>query len=250
MDLELKGRVCLITGGSRGIGRAIAHQLASEGADVTLTYSSNRDAAERVVREIVETYDTQAQAIGFDVKDPSACKSAVDTLVKDKGGLHILVNNAGVAIDNLIMRFKDTDLETIFRTNVFGPFALVRAAVRPMTKARWGRIVNLGSVVGEMGNTGQSAYAATKAALDGLSKSIAKEFGSRNITCNVVAPGFISTDMTADISEEMRAKMVDAIPLGDMGTPEDIANAVAFLCSNRAKYITGHVLNVNGGMYM
>lgn len=249
MDLELSGRIALVTGGSRGIGRAIAIGLAREGAQVTLTYGSRRDAADAVVEEI-RTAGGQADAVGFDVKDPAAGKAAVDALVKDKGGLHILVNNAGVAIDNLLLRYKDADLETIFRTNVFGPFALARSAARSMSKARWGRIVNLGSVVGAMGNTGQAAYAATKSALDGLSKSLARELASRNVTCNVVAPGFIQTDMTEELSEELKAKMLEAIPLGAMGSPEDIADAVAFLCSDRARYITGQVLHVNGGMYM
>ena len=249
MDLELKGKVALVTGGSRGIGRAIATALAREGADVTLTYGARADAAEETVSAI-EAAGGSASAVGFDVKDPAACKAAVDDIAKTKGGLHILVNNAGVAIDNLLMRFKDEDLDTIFRTNVFGPFALSRAVTRPMMKSRWGRIINLGSVVGEMGNSGQTAYAATKAALDGLSKSLARELASRNITCNVVAPGFIGTDMTQDLPEEAKTKMLEAIPLGAMGTPEDVADAVCFLASDRAKYITGHVLHVNGGMYM
>jgi 3-oxoacyl-[acyl-carrier protein] reductase len=249
MDLELGGRVALVTGGSRGIGRAIARALAAEGADVTLTYGAHADAANAVVDEITAAGGA-ASAVGFDVKDPAACKAAVDDLVKAKGALHILVNNAGVSIDNLILRFKDQDLDTIFRTNVFGPFALARAAARPMSKARWGRIVNLGSVVGETGNTGQTAYAATKAALDGLSKSLARELASRSVTCNVVAPGYIGTDMTSELAEATKEKMLEAIPLGAMGTPEDIADAVAFLCSERARYITGQVLNVNGGMYM
>ena len=249
MDLELKGKVALVTGGSRGIGRAIATALAREGADVTLTYGARADAAEETVSAI-EAAGGSASAVGFDVKDPAACKAAVDDIAKTKGGLHILVNNAGVAIDNLLMRFKDEDLDTIFRTNVFGPFALSRAVTRPMMKSRWGRIINLGSVVGEMGNSGQTAYAATKAALDGLSKSLARELASRNITCNVVAPGFIGTEMTQDLPEEAKTKMLEAIPLGSMGTPEDVADAVCFLASDRAKYITGHVLHVNGGMYM
>lgn len=249
MDMELKGRVALVTGGSRGIGKAIAKGLAAEGADVTLTYGSNQTAADAVVEEIRAAGGTAA-AVGFDVKDPAACKSAVETLAKEKGGLHILVNNAGVAIDNLLLRFKDDDLDTIFRTNVFGPFALARASARPMSKARWGRIVNLGSVVGEMGNPGQTAYAATKAALDGLSKSLARELASRNVTCNVVAPGFIGTDMTAELPDGAKEKMLEAIPLGAMGEPQDVADAVTFLCSERARYITGHVLHVNGGMYM
>lgn len=249
MDLQLSGRVALVTGGSRGIGRAIAMTLAKEGADVTLTYGSNSSAADEVVKAI-EAEGGTASAVGFDVKDPAACKAAVDELVKAKGGLHILVNNAGVSIDNLLMRFKDADLETIFRTNVFGPFALARAAARPMSKARWGRIINLGSVVGRSGNTGQTAYAATKSALHGLSKSLAKELASRNVTCNVVAPGFIETDMTDALAEETRAGILAAVPLGCMGAAQDVADAVAFLASDRAKYITGHVLDVNGGMYM
>lgn len=249
MDLELSGRVALVTGGSRGIGRAIALALAREGADVTLAYGASQAAAEEVVREVASHGGT-AQAVAFDVKDPEAGKAAVDALVKQKGALHILVNNAGVAIDNLLLRYKDADLELIFRTNVLGPFALTRAAARSMTKARWGRIVNLGSVVGAMGNAGQTAYAATKSALDGLSKSLARELASRNVTCNVVAPGFIATDMTKDLPEASRAKMLESIPLGVMGTPEDIADAVTFLCSERARYITGHVLHVNGGLYM
>lgn len=249
MDMALQGRVALVTGGSRGIGKAIAKGLAAEGADVTLTYGSNASAAETVVEEI-RSGGGSAGAVGFDVKDPGACKAAVETLAKEKGSLHILVNNAGVAIDNLLLRFKDEDLDTIFRTNVFGPFALARAAARPMSKARWGRIVNLGSVVGEMGNPGQTAYSATKAALDGLSKSLARELASRNVTCNVVAPGFIGTDMTSELPEAAKTKMLEAIPLGAMGTPEDVADAVTFLCSDRARYITGHVLHVNGGMYM
>lgn len=249
MELQLEGRIALVTGGSRGIGRAIAQALCREGANVTLSYASNEQAASAVVEEI-RAAGGQATAISLDVQDSEACKVAVDALVKDKGALHILVNNAGVAIDNLLMRYKDPDLETSFRTNVFGPFALARAAARPMSKARWGRIVNLGSVVGATGNTGQAAYAATKAALEGLSKSLAREFASRNVTCNVVSPGFISTDMTADIPEATKEKMLESIPLGAMGTPEDVADAVAFLCSERARYITGHVLHVNGGMYM
>lgn len=249
MDLALKDRVALVTGGSRGIGRAISMALAQEGADVTLTYGSNEAAAAEVVAAIRQQ-GGRADAVGFDVKDPAACKKAIENLVREKGGLHVLVNNAGVAIDNLLMRYKDEDLDTIFRTNVFGPFALARAAARPMSKARWGRIINLGSVVGEMGNTGQAAYAATKAALDGLSKSLARELASRNVTCNVVAPGFIGTDMTQDLPEASKEKMVDLIPLGAMGSAQDVADAVCFLASDRAKYITGHVLNVNGGMYM
>lgn len=249
MDLGLKDKVALVTGGSRGIGRAIAEALAREGAKVCFTYTSNEAAAQETVAAI-EAAGGSASAKKFDVGDAEAAKAAVDELVKTEGGLHILVNNAGVSIDGLLMRYKDDDLARIFQTNVFGAFYLARAASRPMMKARWGRIVMLGSVVGETGNVGQAAYASTKAALDGMAKSLARELASRNITANVVAPGYIGTDMTSTISEEMKTMMLSSIPAGEMGKPEDIADAVAFLCSDRARYITGQVVNVNGGMYM
>lgn len=249
MQTGLQGKIALVTGGSRGIGRATSIALAKEGVDVTFTYGSNEAAAQQTVADI-EAAGGTAAAIRFDVGDAAACKSAVADLVKAKGALHILVNNAGVSIDGLLMRYKDEDLDKIFRTNVHGPFYLARAAARPMMKAKWGRIIMMGSVVGEMGNTGQAAYAATKAALDGMAKSMARELASRNITANVVAPGFIGTDMTDSLPDEVKTGMLGAIPLGKMGEPEDIAQAVTFLASDAAKYITGHVLNVNGGMYM
>lgn len=249
MQTGLKGKIALVTGGSRGIGRATSIALAKEGVDVTFTYGSNEAAAQQTVADI-EAAGGTAAAVRFDVGDAAACKSAVADLVKAKGALHILVNNAGVSIDGLLMRYKDEDLEKIFRTNVHGPFYLARAAARPMMKAKWGRIIMMGSVVGEMGNTGQAAYAATKAALDGMAKSMARELASRNITANVVAPGFIGTDMTDSLPDEVKTGMLSAIPLGKMGDADDIAQAVTFLASDAAKYITGHVLNVNGGMYM
>jgi 3-oxoacyl-[acyl-carrier protein] reductase len=249
MDLGISGRIALVTGGSRGIGRATALALAQEGADVTLSYTSNEDAARSTV-EAIRAAGGKADMKRFDVGDAAACKQAVEELVAEKGGLHILVNNAGVSIDGLLLRYKDEDLDRIFRTNVFGSFYLARAAARPMMKARFGRIIMMGSVVGEMGNTGQAAYAATKSALHGMAKSMAKELASRNITVNVIAPGFIATDMTSTMTEEMKQALLGTIPSGEMGSGEDIADAVRFLASARARYITGHVLDVNGGLYM
>ncbi len=249
MELGLTGRVALVTGGSRGIGRAIAVALAREGAKVTLTYGSRREAADEAVAAIRRD-GGEAEALGFDVGDPAAGKAAVESVTKTQGGLHILVNNAGVAIDNLLLRLKDDELDTLFRTNVLGPFALARAAARPMTKARWGRIINIGSVVGAMGNGGQTGYGATKAALEGMARSLARELASRNVTCNVVAPGFIGTDMTSGLPEAAKAHLLQSIPLGEMGQPEDVADAVCFLASERARYVTGQVLHVNGGLYM
>lgn len=249
MELSLQDKIALVTGGSRGIGRAIAQTLAAEGADVCITYTSNEKAANDTVAAI-EAAGGKACAKKFDVGDAAAAKAAVDALVKEKGALHVLVNNAGISIDGLVMRYKDDDLERIFQTNVFGAFYLARAAARPMMKARWGRIVMLGSVVGEMGNVGQTAYAATKSALGGMTKSLARELASRGVTANVVAPGYIGTDMTSEMNEEMQKMLLASIPAGEMGKPEDIADVVAFLCSERARYVTGQVVNVNGGMYM
>lgn len=249
MDLGLSGKIALVTGGSRGIGKACALALAKEGADVTISFTSNEIAAQETV-DALRAHHGKGEMVRFDVGDAAAGQAAIDALVKSKGGLQVLVNNAGVAIDGLVMRFKDEDLEKIFKTNVFGAYTLSRAACRAMMKARWGRIIMMGSVVGEMGNTGQSAYAATKSALEGLSKSLARELASRNITCNVVSPGFIDTDMTKGMTETMRAALLSQIPLGAMGSAEDIADAVTWLSSERARYVTGQVLSVNGGLYM
>jgi len=249
MQIDLTGKVALVTGGSRGIGRAIAIGLAKAGADVTLTYASNATAAEAVVAEI-SADGGKAAAIGFDVADPAAAKAAVDTLAKTKGGLHIVVANAGISVDGLAMRYKDDDLEKTFRTNVFGAFYLARASIYPMMKSRWGRLIFIGSVVGEAGNAGQAAYSASKAALEGLAKSLAKEVASRNITSNVVAPGYIESDMTNALSDAVKEAVKANIPLGSVGLPEDVANAVVFLASDRARYITGQVMGVNGGMHM
>jgi 3-oxoacyl-[acyl-carrier protein] reductase len=249
MELGLSGKIALVTGGSRGIGRAVAVALAREGADVVISYTSNEEAAKSTVAAI-EQAGGKASARKFDVGDAEACKEAVDAIAKEKGGLHILVNNAGVSLDGLLMRYKDEDLKKIFETNVFGAFYLARAASRHMMKSKWGRVVMMGSVVGEAGNVGQTAYAATKSALDGMARSIAKELASRNITANVIAPGFIDTDMTRALPAEAQTAMLAGIPAARMGTADEIADAVVFVCSERAAYISGQVLNVNGGMYM
>lgn len=249
MDLGLTGKTALVTGGSRGIGRATALALAQAGVQVNISYSSNEAAAQETVA-MVEAAGGRCFATKFDVADAEANREAVEKIVKEQGGLHILVANAGVALDGLLMRFKDEDLDKTFKTNVFGAFYGARAASRPMMKARFGRIIFMSSVVGEMGNVGQTAYAGSKAALIGMAKSMAKELASRNITVNVVAPGFIETDMTSGMNEDMKKYLSDNIPLGGVGKPEQVADAVAFLASERAAYITGHVLDVNGGLYM
>jgi len=246
---ELEGRVAFVTGGSRGIGRACALALAKAGANVTISYVGNEAAAEEAVAAI-EAAGGKGTALRLDVSDANAVRDAIEGIIQEQGSLHILIANAGISIDGLLMRYKDEDLEKLFRTNVFGAFYCARAASRAMMKARWGRIVFLGSVVGEMGNGGQSAYAATKSALSGMARSLARELASRNITVNVVSPGFIDTDMTRALGEQQKAKLVETIPLGCVGSPEDVANAVSFIASDRAAYVTGTVLDVNGGLYM
>jgi 3-oxoacyl-[acyl-carrier protein] reductase len=247
--MELQDKIALVTGGSRGIGRACAAELAKAGATVIVSYASNSEAAEQTVAEISKS-GGRARAIQFDVGDANAVKEAITGIAKEHGGLHILIASAGISLDGLIMRYSEDDLERIYRTNVFGAFFCAKAAVRPMMKSKWGRIIFMGSVVGESGNAGQAAYAGTKAALDGTAKSLAKELASRNITVNVIAPGYIETDMTRSLSEEQQQQICESIPLGEVGQPSDVAHAAAFLASDRAKYITGQVLNVNGGMYM
>lgn len=246
---DFANKVALVTGGSRGIGRAIALELARRGAHVVISYAGNEAAAADTVKAIGDA-GGKAKAVRFDVADTEACSKAVEEIVKELGGLHVLVNNAGVAIDGLLMRFKDEDWDKTLDTNLKGAFALMRAASRPMMKQRGGAIVNVSSIVGEMGNAGQSAYAASKAGLIGLTKSIARELASRNIRVNAVTPGFITTDMTAALSAELKEKMAAQIPLSRIGNAEEVASAVAFLSSDSASYITGEVLKVNGGMYM
>jgi len=213
---------------------------------VVLSYAGNEAAA----AEAVALAGPNARSIKFDVADTAACAAAVDEVVKGAGRLDVLVNNAGVAIDGLAVRIKDGDWDRTLDTNLKGAFALCRAAARPMMKQRSGSIVNLTSVVGETGNVGQAAYAASKAGLIGLTKSLARELASRNIRVNAVSPGFIDTDMTAGLSAELKAKMTETIPLGRLGSADEVARAVLFLAGDAASYVTGEVLKVNGGMYM
>ena len=244
--MDFSGKVVLVTGGSRGIGRACAVAFAERGARVAIGYAANEAEANHTLSMLRHP----GKAIRFDAADAAACARAVESVVADFGRLDVLVNNAGVAVDALVVRVKDEDWDKQLDTNLKGAFALIRAAARPMMKQRGGAIVNVTSVVGETGNSGQAAYSAAKAGLIGLTKSVARELASRNIRVNAVSPGFIDTDMTARISAEARAKMLEEIPLARLGNPPEIANAVLFLASDEASYITGEVLRVNGGMYM
>lgn len=238
----------VVTGGSRGIGRAIAHTLARDGFQIFLTYVSREDEAAKVVEEI-RAAGGRAWAFPLNVSDSGAVTDFFADNVKDKVNLAVLVNNAGITKDGFLVRMKDEDFDRIIAVNLRGAFVCTREAAKIMSKARKGRIINISSVVGQSGNAGQVNYASAKAALLGLTKSCAKELAARRITVNAVAPGFIETDMTATLTEDVRASYTQSIPLKRMGTAEDIAEAVAFLASDRASYITGQVLGVNGGMY-
>jgi 3-oxoacyl-[acyl-carrier protein] reductase len=247
---NFKDKVVLVTGGSRGIGRAIAVAFAKAGAaTVVFSYAGNEAAAQETLG-LIQAAGGKGEPLKFDVSDTAACANAVDGIIKAHGRLDVLVNNAGVAVDGLVMRVKDEDWDKQLDTNLKGPFALIRAASRPMMKQRGGAIINLTSISGQMGNAGQAAYSASKAGIIGLTKTVAKELASRNIRVNAVSPGFIGTDMTAGLNEELKKKMLEGIPLGRLGLPEEVANAVVFLASDSAAYITGEVLKVNGGMYM
>jgi 3-oxoacyl-[acyl-carrier protein] reductase len=246
---KLNGKVAIVTGGSRGIGRATAEALALQGARVVVNYVRGEAEAQQVASAIAER-GGEADVLGFDVADPKAAEEAIAGVAKRLGRLDILVANAGIAIDGLLLRLKDEDLDRTMAVNVKGSLACARAAIKVMMRARTGRIVFLSSVVGEMGNTGQTAYAASKAALLGITKSIAREYASRHITVNAVAPGFIDTDMTTSLTGEMKEGLLKTIPLGRTGRAGEVAAAIAFLCSDEAGYITGQILRVNGGMYV
>jgi 3-oxoacyl-[acyl-carrier protein] reductase len=247
---DFQGKVALVTGASRGIGRAVAVTLAKGGASVALNYAGNEAAAREALELVQEAGAPRSKLYKFDVADPAACAAAVEAIVGEWGGLHVLVNNAGIAVDQLVMRLKDEDWNRQLQVNLTGAFNLTRAATRPMMKQRGGAIVNLTSVVGEMGNAGQAAYAATKAGLIGLTKAVARELASRAIRVNAVAPGYVDTDMTQALPEAARSKLQEMIPLARIGTAQDVADAVAYLASDQASYVTGEVLRVNGGMYM
>ena len=238
----------LVTGGSRGIGRAIAVTLAAAGLQVYLTYVSKPDEAEQTVSAIEQAGGT-ARAFRVDVADAASVAAFFQDEIKDKVSLEVLVNNAGITKDGLVLRMKDEDFDRVLGVNLRGAFVCLREAAKIMTRQRRGRIVNIASVVGQMGNAGQINYAAAKAGLIGVTKSAAKELAGRSITVNAVAPGFIETDMTAALSDEARQAYARDIPLGRLGTAQDVADAVAFLASDKAAYITGQVLAVNGGLY-
>ncbi len=245
---QLKDKVALVTGASRGIGRAISLALSAAGAAVALISRTKEVLAE--VQAEITRQGGRAEVYPCDIQDPEKVAATVKAVATDLGGLHILVNNAGMTRDNLIMRMSADDWAAPLNTNLTGAFNCLKAVTRPMMKQRWGRIINITSVVGVTGNAGQANYAASKAGLIGLTKSAAKELASRGITVNAVAPGYITTDMTAGLSEEIRLKLTESIPLGRLGTPDDIAPAVVFLASDEASYISGQTLLVDGGMVM
>lgn len=244
----LADQIALVTGGSRGIGRAVALELARRGAHVAINYRSGEDAARSCLEEIVKDGGT-GELLPFDVGDVDAPAEHIPAYAKEKGRLDILVNNAGITIDGLLLRYKEADWQQTLDVNLGGAFRCTRAAARPMARKRYGRIVNLSSVVATMGNAGQAAYAATKAGLEGMTKALARELASRDVTVNAVAPGFIDTEMTAHLPDEARSAYLAMIPLGRLGRPEEVASAVGYLCSPESSYVTGHVLAVNGGLY-
>jgi 3-oxoacyl-[acyl-carrier protein] reductase len=246
---DLSGKVALVTGGSRGIGRSVAEALAAQGAHVVLTYVKGEDEAKKAV-EAITARGGKAEAVGFDVADMKATEEAIAAVAKRLGRLDVLVANAGVSVDNLLLRVKEDDIDRVFSVNLKGAIASARAATKVMMRARAGRVIFLSSVVGEMGNAGQAVYAASKAALLGLTRTLAREYGSRGITVNAVAPGFVDTDMTTGIPAAAKEKMLETIPLGRTGRPDEIAAAIVFLSSDEASYVTGQTLRVNGGMYM
>ena len=246
---SMSGKTAVVTGGSRGIGRAICLELARRGANVVFSYAGNTAAAEKTLEEL-KALGVEARAVQGNVADPAAAKTLIDTAVKELGGIHILVNNAGITRDGLAMAMKEEDFDAVIETNLKGAFLCMKAAIRPMMKARYGRIVNMSSVVALRGNPGQVNYCASKAGLIGMTKSLAKEMGARGITVNAVAPGYISTDMTAALPDAAKEAMLSTVPVGRAGNPEDVAAAVAFLASEEAGYITGQVLSVDGGMGM
>ena len=245
----LKGKVALVTGGSRGIGAAIALRLAKAGADVAILYAGNSQAAQATCADI-EAQGVRALAVQCDVKDFEAVKAAVDQVVARFGGVDILVNNAGITRDKLSMRMSEEEFDQVIATNLKGAFNTIRHVSPLMMKKRFGRIINISSVSGLMGNPGQANYAAAKAGMIGLTKTIAKELAGRNVTCNASAPGFIKTDMTGAMNEKVLEEAVKQIPMKRMGEPEEIAGLCAFLCSDEAGYITGSVIQVDGGLYM
>jgi len=246
-EVKMAGQIALVTGASRGIGRAIAHQLAALGMKVIGTATTDAGAA--AIGEALAAYEG-CRGLCLNVNHGPALDAAIDGIAKEHGALHVLVNNAGITRDMLSMRLKDDDWDAVLDTNLKAVFRACRAATKPMMKQRYGRIVNITSVVGSSGNAGQANYAASKAGVAGMTRSLARELGSRNVTVNCVAPGFIETDMTKALTEAQTSALMSQIPLGRLGHASDIAHAVAFLASPQAGYITGTELHVNGGMFM
>jgi 3-oxoacyl-[acyl-carrier protein] reductase len=246
--MKLDGRVALVTGASQGIGHACALALAAQGASVAVA-ARNQEKLDELVQQIAAT-GGKAAAFVMDVGDEEQIKTGIKSAISQFGKIDILVNNAGITRDQLVMRMKRADWDAVLNTNLTSAYLCIQQVIGSMLKQRWGRIINITSVFGQTGQAGQANYAASKAGLIGLTMAMAREVASRNITCNAVAPGFIETSMTAVLSEEFKQTAVKMIPLGRVGTAEDVANAVCFLASDEAAYITGHVLNVNGGMLM
>jgi 3-oxoacyl-[acyl-carrier protein] reductase len=245
---RLDGKIALVTGASQGIGEAIAKRLAAQGATVVCAARTLRKLQE--VADAITAEGGKADVVVADLSDGASVRAAVATTVERFGAIHILVNNAGITRDKLLIQMKEEDWDAVIDTNLKGAWTAIQAATKPMMKQRWGRIINIASVVGQMGNAGQANYVAAKAGLIGLTKSVARELASRNVTANAVTPGYIETAMTAGLSDEVKAEFTKQIPLGRMGTGDDIAASVAFLASDEAGYITGQVLSVNGGMLM
>jgi 3-oxoacyl-[acyl-carrier protein] reductase len=244
----LDDKVALVTGGSRGIGQAIAIELAAAGAAVAFTYKTGADGAAETQKQI-EEHGGKGRAFACDVADFDAVQALVAEVTQSLGPITIAVNNAGITRDQLILRMKPQEFDDVVATNLRGTWNVCRAVARPMVKARWGRIINLSSVIAEMGNAGQSNYAATKGGVEALTRSLARELGSRNITVNAVAPGFIDTEMTQRLGDDVRGALMAQIPLGRLGSVEDVAHAVRFLASDDAAYVTGQIIHVNGGMH-
>lgn len=244
---DLEGKIALITGGSRGIGRAIALALGAHGANVAINYATNAGAAERTAAEIGEG---RAVIVAGDVSQQGVGAALVEATIAAFGRIDILVNNAGVTRDDLILRMSEEEWDTVIDTNLKGTFSVTKAAIRPMVRQRYGRIITISSVAGMVGNAGQTNYSAAKAGVIGFTKAIAKEVASRNITANVIAPGFIDTEMTADLTDAQRQEIMRMVAVGRTGKPEDIAPAAVFLASDEAAYVTGHVLTVDGGLVM
>ncbi len=247
--IDLSHRCAVVTGGSRGIGRAIVLRLATQGADVAFSYRGNEPAAQAVVAE-VEALGRTAIAVQGDAAQQDSAETLVKAALEAFGKVDILVNNAGITRDDLIMRMSAESCREVLETNLFGAFYAIKAVTRPMLKAKRGRIINITSVSGQAGQTGQANYSSAKAGLIGLTKATARELASRGITCNAVAPGFVLTELTAGLADEWKTKITEQTPLGRFGTPEEIANAVVFLASDEAAYITGQVLAVDGGLVM